>query len=59
MTDFTYDIARQRQQELREEAANQRMAQEAMRANKRNRPNNWLRRLTGQDTNRMETGEKN
>lgn len=59
MTDITYDIARQRVQDLQREAANERAAREAMRANKRTRPSNWLRRLTGQDTNRLETGEKN
>jgi hypothetical protein len=59
MTDITYDIARQRAEQLQREAANERAAQEALRTNKRPRANNWLRRLMAQDNNRMDTGEKN
>ncbi len=58
MSDINYDIARLRARDLQREAANERAAQEALRTNKRTRAN-WLRRLTGQDTNRLETGEKN
>jgi hypothetical protein len=58
MYDVNLIIGKMRAEELMREAQSEREAQAAIRENRRNR-NTRNRRSNGNDTNRLETGERN